>query len=234
MLDKKFWAKYFEVYDTLNEFIPYQELIEDVIEALNVEKGDKVLDAGSGTGNLSMRLEKLGAHVVALDFSEEGQRIHKRKNPKQTEFVLADLIKTLPFKDESFDKVVSVNTLYAIPEKDRKNVIKEFYRVLRKEGGCFLVNPLQNKKIHKIFINHFKKDFKKRGFIKTLVRTLRFFKLIIYMSWYNFLIKKESLYGHTTFFSYGKKKKLLKSAGFNELKSKKVYAKQSILIEARK
>ncbi|MFP4617191.1 MAG: class I SAM-dependent methyltransferase, partial [Candidatus Paceibacterota bacterium] len=83
-LDKKFWAEYFEVYDVLNELIPYQELMQDIIDALDVKKGELIIDAGSGTGNLSMRMEDVGARVVAVDFSEEGQRIHKKKNPIQT------------------------------------------------------------------------------------------------------------------------------------------------------
>jgi len=35
MLDSKFWAKYFVVYDTLNQLIPYQELLELFLQKLD-------------------------------------------------------------------------------------------------------------------------------------------------------------------------------------------------------
>ena len=50
MLSRKFWKKYFKVYDFLNKFVPYQDLLKDIVENTQFEQGDLVLDAGSGTG----------------------------------------------------------------------------------------------------------------------------------------------------------------------------------------
>jgi len=50
MLDEKFWQKYFRSYDILNKAIPYQELLRDIVEATSVKDGDRIFDAGSGTG----------------------------------------------------------------------------------------------------------------------------------------------------------------------------------------
>ena len=72
MLDSNFWRKYFETYDVLNIVIPYQELMKEVRQELEVEPGDLILDAGAGTGNLSVRLKEAGAKVVALDNIQEG------------------------------------------------------------------------------------------------------------------------------------------------------------------
>lgn len=54
MLDSQFWAKYFKVYDTLNQLIPYQDLLDLFLKKLELlSSGDKnILDVGSGTGNL--------------------------------------------------------------------------------------------------------------------------------------------------------------------------------------
>ena len=41
MLDEKFWAKYFKVYDVLNLCIPYQELMAELEKELDLNsKGD--------------------------------------------------------------------------------------------------------------------------------------------------------------------------------------------------
>jgi len=61
MLDTKFWRKYFKSYDILNKAIPYQELLRDIVEAVSVKNGDRIFDAGSGTGNLSILLKAKGA-----------------------------------------------------------------------------------------------------------------------------------------------------------------------------
>lgn len=54
MLDTNFWKKYFRDYDVLNVLIPYQELKNEIIKNLEIKNGDKVLDLGSGTGNIAI------------------------------------------------------------------------------------------------------------------------------------------------------------------------------------
>lgn len=53
MLNHKFWKKYFKDYDILNIVIPYQELLKTICEELDIKKGEKILEAGSGTGNFT-------------------------------------------------------------------------------------------------------------------------------------------------------------------------------------
>src|SRR3990167_9071929 len=110
MLDTKFWKKYFEVYDFLNVLEPYQKLLGAFTDELGDIHGKKILDAGTGTGNLALLLEKRGAKVVGLDFSKEGLEIFKKKLPNN-KVVFHDLTKPLPFPNESFDAVVSNNTI---------------------------------------------------------------------------------------------------------------------------
>ena len=62
----------------------------------------------------------------------------------------------LPFKDESFDVVTSLNGFHAFPDKDA--AYKETYRVLKKGGifcGCFYVqgsNKHTDKMIRRFYI----------------------------------------------------------------------------------
>lgn len=235
MLDKRFWAKYFEVYDTLNELIPYQELMEDIVEALDVKKGDRILDAGSGTGNLSMKLEKLGAHVVAIDFSEEGQKIHKNKNPKQTEFVLADLTKKLPFPDNYFDKIASNNVLYAIPKEKREGLLKELHRVLNFGGVVVVSNIKKDFKSFIIYKDHIRLSFASIGYIRTFFKMLKFLITTVKIFYYNYLVSRENNVGQYDFFEKDEQLKKLKDAGFINVKNDlPVYSNQGVLNVAYK
>src|SRR5258708_3252454 len=121
MDDSIFWKKYFEVYDNLNTLKPYRELLSAIVKELEITQGNIILDAGSCTGNLSIELVKQGAHVTAIDFSKEGIRRHKSKQP-EVNIIYTDLTDPLPFKNSSFDKVVSNNTIYTISPNRRAEI----------------------------------------------------------------------------------------------------------------
>jgi ubiquinone/menaquinone biosynthesis C-methylase UbiE len=59
MLTHTFWNRYFKVYDVLNYVIPYQELLKEIVKEVEVKEGDLILDAGVGTGNLALVLNKI-------------------------------------------------------------------------------------------------------------------------------------------------------------------------------
>ncbi len=81
MLNEKFWEKYFKVYDILNIVIPYQELMDQLEKELDLNQEDIVLDVGSGTGNLMIKLRGKCKKIIGLDFSDAGIKIHKNKDP---------------------------------------------------------------------------------------------------------------------------------------------------------
>lgn len=234
MLDSKFWKQYFEVYDILNEVIPYQELMQDITEALEVKKGDKILDAGSGTGNLAVILEKKGAKVVGIDFSPEGVARHKKKIPN-AEVYVRDITEPLPFEDESFDKVVSNNVLYSISRNKRSEVVKEFYRVLKPKGRVVVSNITINFKPISIYKDHLQKDIRNKGLLKTLYRMVKFIIPTAKMFFYNRKIIKENSFGAYNFFEANEQEKIIEKTGFKIfITDKKVYAYQGDLVAGEK
>jgi demethylmenaquinone methyltransferase/2-methoxy-6-polyprenyl-1,4-benzoquinol methylase len=66
-----------------------------------VQRGDRVLDACCGTGDLAIGARKRGAQVTGLDFSDAMLERGRRKDP-QIEWVQGDAL-ALPFADGSFD-----------------------------------------------------------------------------------------------------------------------------------
>lgn len=99
----------------------------------------KMLEVPVGTGILTMPMYKelCDADITCLDCSEgmmhRAQARAEQENIKNITFVRGDVGK-LPFEDESFDLVLSMNGLHVFPDKDA--AFSEIFRVLRK-GGVF-------------------------------------------------------------------------------------------------
>jgi len=95
----------------------------------------RVLDLGCGNGVSTANIE--GSVVVGMDLSTN-QMVRAKKRFKNTNYVVGDATK-IPFRDNTFDLVVSINLLHHI--KDSGKVLKEIHRVLKKGGKSLTVDP---------------------------------------------------------------------------------------------
>ncbi|GEM_PF-412548 len=228
-LPPEFWSKYFKVYDILNIIPPYIDLLKKILSILNPQKGELILDAGAGTGNLAILIEKKLAKVVALDFSKEALDIYKLKNPNAT-ICLHDLTNPLPFEDNYFDKIVSNNVIYNIPREKRLDVILELKRVLKPGGLIVISNIHKNFSPFKIYITSIKENIKREGFLKTIWLVLKLIIPTIKMFYYNFKIQKIHQFDKKNLFDFEEQKELLIKAGFKYVSDTElVYAGQAIL-----
>ncbi len=109
----------------------------------NFKKGAKILEVGSGTGSNLKALDKVfpGKYeLIGVDSSPSMISEAKKKGfSSKTTFLLGDAEK-LPFKNKSVEAVLTVFTLHELPEKKRKNAIKEIHRVLKKSGFFLVVD----------------------------------------------------------------------------------------------
>jgi ubiquinone/menaquinone biosynthesis C-methylase UbiE len=122
--------------------------IHDLIALLGIEKGDKVLDLGCGAGGISEFIaDETGAHVTGLDYAAtaiETASARTRHKRDRVTFVQGDM-NSLNFPDHSFDKVVSIDTIYWVADIDQAlasicGLIKPGGRV-----GIFIANtPLMD------------------------------------------------------------------------------------------
>lgn len=231
-LDHRFWANYFKVYDVLNMVIPYQELLDTIVKELDVKRGDLILDAGCGTGNLGIKLKKRGVKVIGIDYCIEALDIYKQKDPK-AELMVHDLNLPLPFPDNYFDKIVSNNVIYSLSRDKIPLVIKEFKRVLKKSGFLVITNPAKNAKPMAIYKEHLKKTFTKGINFLSIVIVTRMMASTVRMFYYNLIIKKANKKGFYTFFDEGEQTLLLKSLGFKPDKEYRVYSNQAIIVRGQ-
>lgn len=92
-----------------------------------------ILDAGCGTGYLSLKLAPFG-HVTAVDISEEAIAFAKKRGVKAERASISDL----PFDAGTFDVIVSIDVLYHNAVKDDGKALCELRRVL-KPGGLLIM-----------------------------------------------------------------------------------------------
>lgn len=104
-----------------------------------VKKG-RLLDAGCGSGKYSVPLRMRGFDVVGIDVSFNA--LHMLKDSSKAREIDIDILAAnvfqLPFKIDSFDLIWCYGVLQHILSKERECAIREFRRILRKEGILFI------------------------------------------------------------------------------------------------
>jgi len=103
-----------------------------LLETLKPQAGERILDVGCGTGQLTAEIARSGAAVVGLDKSGE-MLVEARKNYPDLQFVLGD---AAGFQfPEPFDAVFSNAALHWV--KDAEGAVKSIATALR-PGGRFV------------------------------------------------------------------------------------------------
>ena len=108
------------------------------------DKTKKILDIGSGRGELAYALAKSAAHVTGLDYSGDAITIAKQafKDVDNLDFVHADILK---FKArDKFDVILATDVVEHI---EQPMLLKMFDKVktLLNENGVFIVHTAPNK-----------------------------------------------------------------------------------------
>jgi ubiquinone/menaquinone biosynthesis C-methylase UbiE len=139
--------------------------IRAILGALGGVKTDaQVLDVGCGTGRGAMALARAGfSRITALDFTEAMLAIARDKQqrldaPDAVRLVRGDAF-ALPFADETFDRVLSLNFLHMFRFSLQQDIVAELTRVCRRGG--LVIAELQS--IHKgLFVSRYPEQWRVR------------------------------------------------------------------------
>jgi 2-polyprenyl-3-methyl-5-hydroxy-6-metoxy-1,4-benzoquinol methylase len=100
--------------------------------------GLRVLEIGCGRGAFAEFLADRGANLVAADLSPEAVRFARETLGERVECVVAD-IERIPFPDQSFDLVVSLETVEHATSP--KQALAELVRVTKRRGRLIVTTP---------------------------------------------------------------------------------------------
>ena len=122
----------------------YQEHINRYVFASRFIKNKIVLDVACGTGYGSDYLIKNGAKkVIGVDISDDAINYVKNAYEKQNLIFMQGSATNLPFQDESFDIIVSFETIEHLKEYEKFLI---GCRMVLKDGGLFICST-PNKRI---------------------------------------------------------------------------------------
>lgn len=111
---------------------------EDIISHFHLKPGMRVLDIGAGKGFLVNDLMQAcpGLEAFGLDISGYGVR---NCHPNVVGRLQIGDARALPFPDDSFDCIISINTLHNLARDDVVTAISEIERVARAQRRAYIV-----------------------------------------------------------------------------------------------
>ena len=145
------WASQYDIFTGLMGLGVNRPNSRMVIELAKIKAGDKVLDVGCGTGNLTLTAKMYAGapgSVYGIDPSPEMIDVAQKKAKRMGSETIFDtgLIEKIAFPDATFDVVISRLVIHHLPDDLKRRGFAEVFRVL-KPGGSFLLadfNPPTN------------------------------------------------------------------------------------------
>ena len=112
------------------------------LSKLNIKKGDKILDAGAGSGILENILKE--NEIIALEPSNMADMIIKKK--LSNVFVVKKTIQDFDYVGK-FNIVFCITVLQDIKEEERSNILKKLFS-LTAENGHLIISVLKASNIN--------------------------------------------------------------------------------------
>ncbi|WP_447979446.1 class I SAM-dependent methyltransferase [Candidatus Nitrospira bockiana] len=113
--------------------------LELTLRLLQVEPGQRILDAGCGDGRIVYELTRKGCRVFGRDVSERAIAFAELLVPAAD--VKRGDLRSLEFPDNFFDRILLFGVLEHLPVPDMKNVLRELQRVARPGGRIAVLVP---------------------------------------------------------------------------------------------
>jgi ubiquinone/menaquinone biosynthesis C-methylase UbiE len=144
------------LYDPFTRLTGVGRLHEQLLDRAGLRDGQRVLEIGTGTGNVLTALgrRRLAIDATGIDPDPGALRKARRKAARkklQINYQRA-YAGALPLPDESFDRVLSSLMLHHLSDEERARALLEVRRVLRPGGELHIVDlthaPRGGKKRH--------------------------------------------------------------------------------------
>jgi putative AdoMet-dependent methyltransferase len=120
----------------------YRDVLRWVIEQAHITPTSRVLELGSGTGNLSALIGKCG-ELVCVDVSEKMEALAKPKvrHLANRRFIKADILEVFTQELGAFDAVISTYAVHHLTEQEKHQLFALLFDRLL-PGGCAVFGDL--------------------------------------------------------------------------------------------
>ncbi len=201
-----FYAYFFVVHFKKTFSSKRFQILQKMIEITDIKGSEIILDLGTGAGYIAIGFAKkldqgrvygidkyeLKPHgifsklfdVAKINFF--GNTISNAKNnaliekqQDKTEFLEAELTQCFPFKDNSFDVIVSSQCLYCIPQERLSFVLSEINRVLKSDGVLVF---FESKRFFNWDFEYVSNFFQKKGYKNKIISLDEFKSKVIYQA----------------------------------------------------
>ncbi len=221
MKEKYLWHVYSYLYNSLLALPSYNQLLNNIFIASNINSNENVLDIGSGTGNFE-RLYGDTGNFTMMDSSKQMVKISKKKIKKGS-FIIHDMNKYHYPLNKKFEKIISINSLIGVD--DINKFFLEINSLLTENGELVITSSIENNilKIIKCSLTGIKAKYIPKIIIYTPGLILVFLLNIFLVNPKNIRIyKKDEII------------EAINNSGLNVITKKLVYCNTSVLIIAKK
>ena len=140
--DQYDWIQSYDERMRTTQHLHYEETLSRVIEIAAVRQGDLILDIGTGTGNLAVKLLEKGCEVIGLDPSTELLKMAEKKvidwKGRFRIQLCKDPFLTIPFPEHTFNAVVSTFSIHHICDDEKRLSVREIKRTLKPNGQIII------------------------------------------------------------------------------------------------
>jgi len=131
--DDNFWGTRSGKYNEL-EWVQHQEFLNLIVEEARLDRQNKVLDVGTGTGIVAQTIAPLVRSVMAVDSSDDMLKIAKERKIKNIDYLKIDAVNMELLFENTYDRVFCRYILHHLLGNNIIKCLKECYRILQEFG----------------------------------------------------------------------------------------------------
>jgi ubiquinone/menaquinone biosynthesis C-methylase UbiE len=142
------WAAFYDTLVKLMSFGKDKAIRKASVELAQINPGDKVLDVGCGTGDLTLEAKKLAGSTGEVHGTDASPNMIEQARQKTARTGIdvtfqVGLVEDIDFPENQFDVVLSSLMMHHLPDGLKQEGLAEIYRVL-KPGGRLLIVDMQS------------------------------------------------------------------------------------------
>ncbi len=136
--------RFLRFYDPLTRLLGAERVRTRLLDAANIQSGERAIDVGCGTGELSLLLKRRqpGAEVVGIDPDPKALALATRKGRAAGLEVAwhTGYAGRIPFPAQSVDHVVSSLMIHHLTSEQKREAFRDVLRLLRPGGRFHLLD----------------------------------------------------------------------------------------------